>query len=305
MVDGKVVSALTNKNTTQCTICDKGSSEMARNDGPFTVVSPERLEFGASPLHFGLRTFEALLHIGYKQDVKTFRAKKEDKQTVEDRTVAVKEAFKRELGLVVDQRREGGFGTTNTGNVVRKAFANAEKTAAICGVSTMLVSNLDVIRRTLASGQDIDPEKFHSFCKETLDEYMTSAKWYNIPPTLHKVLVHGKEIIKATPMPVGWTSEEGSKSNTKFAHRFHTNHTRKTSQEDTMSDLFNRLMDISDPVVVSYSKEKKKQQKFIPEDMAGLFKQVSEPKNFEEDLEDDIVRQFNISLCEDESSDSE
>ena len=39
--------------------------------------------------------------------------------------------------------------------------------------------------------------------------------------------------------------------------------------------------------------------------MAGLFKQVSEPKNFEEDLEDDIVRQFNISLCEDESYDSE
>jgi hypothetical protein len=39
--------------------------------------------------------------------------------------------------------------------------------------------------------------------------------------------------------------------------------------------------------------------------MAGLFKQVSEPKNFEKDLEDDIVRQFNISLCEDEFSDSE
>jgi len=176
---------------------------------------------------------------------------------VETRTVAVKEAFKIELGLVVDQRQEGGFGTTNTGNVVRKAFGNAEKTAAICGVSTMLVSNLDVIRRTLTSGQDIDPEKFHSFCNETMDEYMTSSKWYNIPPTIHKVLVHGKEIIKATPMPVGWTREEGSKSNTKFAHRFHTNHTRKTSQEDTMSDLFNRLMDISDPVVVSYSKEKK------------------------------------------------
>ena len=67
---------------------------------------------------------------------------------MEDRTVAVKEAFKRELGLVVDQRRDGRFGTTNTGNVVRKAFANAEKTAAIYGVSTMLVSNLDVIHRT-------------------------------------------------------------------------------------------------------------------------------------------------------------
>jgi len=59
------------------------------------------------------------------------------------------------------------------------------------------------------------------------------------------------------PVPVGWTSQEGSESNTKFTRRFHTSHTRKTSQEDTMSDLFNRLMDISDPVVVSYSKEKK------------------------------------------------
>jgi len=53
---------------------------------------------------------------------------------------------------VVDQRQDGQFGTTNTGNVVRKAFANAEKPAAICGVSTMLVPNLDVICRTLASG---------------------------------------------------------------------------------------------------------------------------------------------------------
>ena len=54
------------------------------------------------------------------------------------------------------------------------------------------------------------------------------------------------------------------------------------------------------PVVVSYSKEKKKQE-YIPEDMAGLFKKVSEPKIFEDVLlEDDIVTQFNISLCEDE-----
>jgi hypothetical protein len=44
---------------------------MAKNEGPFPPVSEERLEFGASPLHFGLRAFEALLHIANKQDVKT------------------------------------------------------------------------------------------------------------------------------------------------------------------------------------------------------------------------------------------
>jgi len=128
--------------------------------------------------------------------LKLSEQKKEDKQTVEDRTAAVKEAFKRELGFVVDQRRDGRFGTTNTGNVVRKAFANAEKTAAICGVSTMLVSNLDVIRRTLASGQDIDPEKCHSFCNETMDEYMTSAKWPKVGNYIKKVHFLGKVVLQ-------------------------------------------------------------------------------------------------------------
>jgi len=72
---------------------------MAKNEGPFTAVSQERFEFGASPLHFGLRAFEALLHIGYKQDAKTFRAKKEDKQTVEDQTAAVKRPLKESWDL--------------------------------------------------------------------------------------------------------------------------------------------------------------------------------------------------------------
>jgi hypothetical protein len=131
MVDGKVVSALTNQNTCRCNICDKVVLKWP--------VSEERLQFGASPLHFGLRAFEALLHIAYKQDVKTFKVRNpEDKVIVAERTAAVKSAFERELGLNVDCRRDGGFGNTNTGNVARKAFANAEKTAAICGVPAML-----------------------------------------------------------------------------------------------------------------------------------------------------------------------
>jgi hypothetical protein len=83
------------------------------------------------------------------------------------------------------------------------------------------------------------------------------------------VLVHGKEIVEATPLPIGLTSEEGAESNTKFARRFHENHTRKTSQEDTMSDLFHRMMDISDPVVVAMSPQTKTMpEKHLPPDMA-------------------------------------
>jgi hypothetical protein len=100
---------------------------------------------------------------------------------------------------------------------------------------------------------------------------MSCAQWYDIPPSLHRVLVHGKEIVEATPLPIGMTSEEGAVSNTKFARRFLENHTRKTSQEDTISDLFHRMMDISDPIVVAMSPQPKAMpEKYLPPDMAEL-----------------------------------
>ena len=104
---------------------------MAKNIGPFDPVSEERLSFGASPLHFSLRTFEALLHIGYKQDIKKFQVRNNPDATAKlnKKMQEVKKEFEREFGLIVDQRRPGGFGNTNTGNVARKAFANADKFA--------------------------------------------------------------------------------------------------------------------------------------------------------------------------------
>jgi hypothetical protein len=284
---------------------------MAKNEGPFPPVSEERLQFGASPLHFGLRAFEALLHIAYKQDVKAFKVRNPtDKATVAERTAAVKSAFEQELGLKVDRRRDGGFGNTNTGNVARKAFANAEKTAAICGVPTMLVSNLDIIWRTLASSQPINSEKFGELCEKTLEQYMSCAQWYDIPPSLHRVLVHGKEIVEATPLPIGITSEEGAESNTKFARRFHENHTRKTSQEDTMSDLFHRMMDISDPIVMAMSPQPKAMpEKYLPPDMAELLltsefdppanSSDTEDDSFPIDDQEEDTSDFNVSVCND------
>jgi hypothetical protein len=291
LVDGKAVSNLTNCNTTKCTVCDATRSEMAKNEGPFVPISDQRLSFGISPLHFGLRAFEALLHIAYKQDVKTFISRAdEDKNKISERTKIVKDSFLIELGLKVDCPKEGGSGgNTNTGNVVRKAFKNAQATAKICGVSTILVSNLDTIWRTLSSGKSINPDEFDKFCVETLQQYFKDAGWYSLPPTLHRTLVHGKDIIKATPIPVGLTSEEGSEANAKFARKFLKHHTRKTSHKDTMSDLFHRLLDISDPFVVAQSfVTNKKQMHSIPADMALLIS----------DSCDHCQHEPNVSICD-------
>ena len=291
MLDLKVVSNITNGNTTQCNVCDATRSEMATNKGPFNAISDKRLLFGLSPLHFGLRAFDTLLHIGYKQDVKRFISRKfKDKNKISRRTQLVKDAFLTELGLKVDRPKEGGSGgNTNTGNVVRKAFKNAQTTARICGVSTILVSNLSTIWGTLSGGKYINPMQFDQYCKNTLQQYMIDAGWYSLSPTLHRVLVHGKDIIKAIPVSIGATSEEGSEANAKFARKFLKHRTRKTALKDTMFDLFHRLLDISDPFVVARSfVVHKKQILNIPADMALLLSDTQE--NFENGQ--------NLSICD-------
>ena len=261
-IDGKVLCSITGAKTTECPICHKSGKELAKNDGPFEVESTSFLNYGASPLHFGLRAFSTLLKIGYKQDFKQHRVTKENSSKFEERKLLVKKAFKRELNLIVDSGSDPG--KTLSGNVARKAFENPVVFAQIIGVSPMLVSNLDVIWRTK---YQINGKEFEVFCKQTLSIYMSEVGWYNIPPTIHKILVHGRDIVDACPVALGLTSEECSEANNKFIRKFLLQHTRKTSHLDKMNDLFHRLMAVSDPCLLSKSfKEKsKKSKQFTPE----------------------------------------
>ncbi len=259
LIDGKVLCSITGAKTTECPLCHKSGLELAKNEGPYELKSPDFLCYGASILHFGLRAFSTLLQIGYKQDVKSHRITKHNSSTVEARKLKVKQAFKREMNLIVDSSSNPG--NTLSGNVARKAFSKPIIFAQIIGVSPMLVSNLDVIWRILASKYPINAAKFDMLCQETLEIYLADAGWFKIPPTIHKILVHGKDIIEACPVPIGWTSEEGSEANNKFIRKFLANHTRKTSHLDTLTDLFHRLLEISDPVLVSKSFKSDKKEK--------------------------------------------
>jgi hypothetical protein len=140
----------------------------------------------------------------------------------------------------VDRPKEGrSGGNANTDNVVRKALKNTQATARICGVSTKQVTNT-------SSGKAINPNQFNKFCEETFEQYTMDCRWCSLPPTLDRVLVHGEEIIEATPLAQGATSDEGSKAYPKFARKFLKHHTRRTSQKQTM-------LDIIDPNVVTQS----------------------------------------------------
>ena len=201
-----------------------------------------------------MRSFECICHIGYRQDVKKTRNRLTPAETElsKKREKEIKAQFLSQLGLAVDQCRDGGGGSTTTGNVARRAFQNAAVTSDICGVPVKLVENLATIWGALSCGFDVDPDKFAALCEETEKIYFddnVGVGWYCMPSTLHKVLKHGADIIRACPIPIGLTSEEASEANNKFLRRFRLHHSRKRSWREGIKDLFDRLTDISDPVI--------------------------------------------------------
>jgi hypothetical protein len=262
MIDGKILNELTkNPAASSCPICHKTSRQMSNPDGDFTPKDGTDI-FGASILHFGLRSFESILQIGYCQDVKKSHEvyTVEERKLIAERKKKVQAEFKSKLGLIVDQRRDGGAGNTNTGNLVRVALDNPAITAEICAVPEQLVKNLKTIWNVMASGYAINVDAFSQLCKETeaiyFDEH-TGVGWYNICPTLHKILNHGKDIISKCALPIGLTSEEASEANNKILRHVRLFHSRKSSWANHLSDLFHRIMDVSDPVISEIASKKK------------------------------------------------
>ena len=126
MIDGKVLQEITNcPASSSCPICHKTYRQIAQPDGDFEPKEGT-LEFGACILHFGLRSIDALFNMGYRQDIKVTRDRlsDEEKEAIGFRKALVKLQFREKLGLVIDQRRDGGAGNSTTGNVARKAFSH-------------------------------------------------------------------------------------------------------------------------------------------------------------------------------------
>ena len=105
----------------------------------------------------------------------------------------------------------------------------------------------------MASGLDIDPERFEAYCNTTAELYVELYPWYPMRPSLHKVLIHGARVVKALPLPLGHLSEEAQESRNKDIRAYRLGHARKNSRENTLGDQFRFLLVTSDPVISSAS----------------------------------------------------
>lgn len=271
MIDGKVCNVLSDNSSTQkCFICKATGKDM-NSVSQLKTPDSEMYKFGISSLHALLRTMECLLNIAYRLDIKVWQVRGNvNKDALKKRKEAIIKKFKT-IGLIIDKVKPG-FGTSNDGNTARRFFKDCKTTAEITGLDEALIQRLSVILKVLSSEFEINPDKFQEYCAETRNLYLTLYSWYIMPVTLHKILVHGAEIIRNCVIPIGQMSEEASEAQNKLIRKIRLGHTCKISRVRTNLDLMKYILVSSDPYITLLNKMPKKKCNKLNEDFLSLLK---------------------------------
>ncbi|CAH1995253.1 unnamed protein product [Acanthoscelides obtectus] len=272
MLDGSVGNVLSETNSTmKCIICGATPKDMITLAGINRPPNVDNYRFGLSTLHCWIRFFECLLHIGYRLPIKSWQIRgPENKAIVEANKKRIQAEFRANLSLIVDKPKPG-YGSSNDGNTARIFFHNPQTSSDITGVDRELIEKFAIILGVLASGCAIDMEKFASL-EEARNLYIHLYKWYNMPNTVHKVLVHGCEIIDAFCLPIGELSEDALEARYKEVRKHRLSDTRKCARTDTNKDLMRVLLLTSDPFITSKRKVSSKKYKKCNEAVQNYLK---------------------------------
>lgn len=223
----------------------------------------EMYQYGLSSLHAWIRCMECLLHIAYRLEVKKWNCRGADKESINNRKSVIQRVFKEECGLLIDVVKQGA-GTTNDGNTARRFFRNKATTARITGINEELIENSYVILQTIASGERVELTKFSLFCNETAELYVKLYPWYYMPSSVHKLLMHGADIIKHFGViPIGKLSEEAAEARNKDFRKYRENHSQKINRIATNEDILHNLLLSSDPKITSLRSRMTKQSVMI------------------------------------------
>ena len=145
--------------------------------------------------------------------------KEEDKQEKATMKASIQKAFKQQLGILVNMPKQG-LGSTNGGNTARRFFENTQMSSLIIGVSEELIHRFHIILQTVLSGHEIDIEKFRSYVLATARHFIKEYPWYNMPTSVHRLLIHGPDIISLAILPIGQLSEDAQESTNKLIKQY-------------------------------------------------------------------------------------
>jgi len=176
-------------------------------------------------------------------------ARGSDKDVKKGRKSLIQQSLKSRVSLTVDVVKQGS-GTTNTGNVARCFFAKSKAVSQIIGVDEELLTRMHVILQIISCTQEVDLDAFEKYCLVTAKKCVELYPWYRMPPSVHKVLIHGCDIMRT--FETYWI--------------FFAGHSRMCERRKTNEDIIHYCLVLSDPVISSLRDvEKKVPKELTPE----------------------------------------
>ncbi|XP_011858792.1 PREDICTED: uncharacterized protein LOC105556321 [Vollenhovia emeryi] len=312
----KVLNAITGTKSTQtCSMCKAKPTEFNNLSNTF-IPDPKSLQYGLSPLHSWIRLFECSLHLSYRLHIKVWQVRtSEHKIALAERKKEIQNILWERLGLIVDKPKTGGSGNTNDGNTARRAFAKPDELAEYLGLDKQLMRNFKTILIALSCHLPIDPSRFDALCKSTASIFINAYPWFNMPASVHKILMHGADVIRNTVLPIGMMGEEASEARNKDYRKFRADRSRKHNRIVNMEDVFYRLMDTSDPLISNINLDTRIHnvaKTLLPQEVRNLLmipEEVKSDIDSDPDSSDDVdateLAEFENLLNEVELSDEE
>ena len=268
MLDGKAISVQTETSShAVCNICGASPkimnnlSEIRERD-----IDVSALSYGLSTLHCWIRCFEFCLHLAYRLDLKVYAVRKQQQPALNERKLVIQQKFREKLNLLVDQAKQG-FGNSNTGNVARRAFENAETFSEITGISLEVILRLRTVLKAVCCGYYLKITDFKIYCLETSNLIVSLYGWYRLPATVHKLLEHSHQIAEVLELPLGYYSEEPQGAQHKEIRKARLNHTAKISRQNAMENMYHYMLVKSDPKITSikFKNESQEENSFTAE----------------------------------------
>lgn len=173
--------------------------------------------------------------------------------------------------------------------MARRFFSAPEKVAEITGINEELLRRFATILTALTSCQELDEEKFNCFAHETAKIFIEKYNWYRMPPSVHKILFHGAQVVRTMLLPIGMFSEEAQEASNKIYKKFREHHTRKSSRINTTRDLFQLMLVWSDPLISSMRGSPKISSKTLPQEVLDLLRKPDMAEEDTDDEDDELV----------------
>ena len=116
-------------------------------------------------------------------------------------------------------------------------FANADLPSQCTGVDKDLIESMHIILQVLTCGKKPrDISKFEDYAFKIAEICIQKYDWYTMPPSVHKVLIHGAKIIQSFELPIEWYTEEAQIANNKIFRNARANFSRMISRFKTNED---------------------------------------------------------------------